>query len=368
MLYVDKHRPTSLGNLDFHHNLNARLSSLSNANDFPHLLIYGPSGAGKKTRVIAVLKEIFGQGVEKVCKLPKNLFTYKILPKLKVSIKQFQTPGGKKLDIHLVSSNYHVELTPSDVGIYDRVVIQELIKEMAQTQQVDSNSKRQFKVAIFNEADSLSKDAQAALRRTMEKYMKNMRMILICNSTSKIISPIRSRCLLLRVSAPSNEEITSVLKKVAIFESFKLPDSFSLQIAKASEGNLRKALLMLEAAKTQQYPFTENQKVQSSDWEIFIKGIAKEMIQEQSPAKLLAVRGKLYELISHCIPPDLILKTLALELINNVDTGIRTDIINYAAEFEHRLRLGNKAIFHLEAFVARFMSIYKQFLVEIGAD
>lgn len=54
------------------------------------------------------------------------------------------TPSGRKIDIVLFSSNYHVELTPSDVGIYDRVVVQEIIKELAQTQQIDK-SKKYFK-------------------------------------------------------------------------------------------------------------------------------------------------------------------------------------------------------------------------------
>ena len=62
-------------------------------------------------------------------------------------------------------------------------------------------------VVIINEADSLSRDAQAALRRTMEKYMSNMRIILCANSTSKLIAPIKSRCLLMRVAAPSLEEV-----------------------------------------------------------------------------------------------------------------------------------------------------------------
>ena len=62
-------------------------------------------------------------------------------------------------------------------------------------------------VVIINEADALTRDAQAALRRTMEKYMNNMRLILCANSTSKIIAPIRSRCLLVRVAAPDQDEV-----------------------------------------------------------------------------------------------------------------------------------------------------------------
>lgn len=62
-------------------------------------------------------------------------------------------------------------------------------------------------VVVINEADSLSRDAQAALRRTMEKYMSNMRIILCANSTSRLIAPIKSRCLLMRVAAPSEDEV-----------------------------------------------------------------------------------------------------------------------------------------------------------------
>ena len=64
-------------------------------------------------------------------------------------------------------------------------------------------------VVVINEADTLSRDAQAALRRTMEKYMSNLRIILCANSTSRLIAPIKSRCLLIRVAAPNTEEVTS---------------------------------------------------------------------------------------------------------------------------------------------------------------
>lgn len=62
-------------------------------------------------------------------------------------------------------------------------------------------------MVVIHEADTLTRDAQTALRRTMERYTNNLRIILCCNTTSRIISPIRSRCLLVRVPAPSENEV-----------------------------------------------------------------------------------------------------------------------------------------------------------------
>ncbi|ORY30501.1 P-loop containing nucleoside triphosphate hydrolase protein [Rhizoclosmatium globosum] len=348
-LYVDKHRPSSLDKLDYHASLTDQLRKMAASPDFPHLLVYGPSGAGKKTRIMAVLKEIYGQTVEK----------------LKIDQRTFLTPSNKKIEINIVSSNYHMEITPSDVGSNDRLVIQELIKEVAQTQQVDSSAKRSFKVVILNEADTLSKDAQHALRRTMEKYMTNLRVILCTNSTSRIIGPIRSRCLLVRVAAPSTDEILQVMTKVAIKEGIHIPDAFGTKIAEMSGGNLRKALLMLETAKVKHYPFSNDHPIPLTDWENYIKETAKLIVAEQTPKRLQDIRGRLYELLCHCIAPEVILKTLMFDIIKLVDVGIVPEIVKMAADYEQSMRLGSKPIFHLEAFVAKFMALYKRFLFEL---
>ncbi|KAJ3094247.1 Subunit of heteropentameric Replication factor C (RF-C) [Physocladia obscura] len=357
-LFVDKYRPTTLERLDYHPHLTTQLKKMASVSDFPHLLVYGPSGAGKKTRIMAVLKELYGPSVEK----------------LKIDVRTFVTPSNRKIEINIVSSNYHMEITPSDVGTQDRLVIQELIKEVAQTQQVDTSAKKAFKVVIINEADTLSKDAQHALRRTMEKYMNNLRVILCTNSTSRIIGPIRSRCLLIRVSAPSPEEITKVLTKVAIKESFSLPDVFAAKIADACGGNLRRALLMLEAAKVKQfsvpalYPFAVNDPIQLTDWENYIAETARAIVAEQTPKRLQEVRTRLYELLTHCISPELIMKTLMFEIIKLIDMGMVPDVIKMAADYEQSMRQGSKPIFHLEAFVAKFMAIYKRFLHQLMSD
>ena len=137
--------------------------------------------------------------------------------------------------------------------IRDSLIIQDILKEIAQTQQVDQNAAHRFKVIVINEADMLSRDAQAALRRTMEKYMQNLRIILCANSTSHIIAPIRSRCLLLRVGAPKDEDMARVLRHVAKREKFHLPDHVADEIVRNAEGNVRKAILVLETLRVQSY-------------------------------------------------------------------------------------------------------------------
>lgn len=228
--------------------------SQARTGDFPHLLVYGPSGAGKKTRIVGVLRELYGPGVEKVnnergCCCVSHC-------QLKMDQRIFMTTSNRKLELNIISSNYHLELTPSDVGNYDRVVISELLKDIAQTSQIDANAKQSFKVVVINEADALTREAQAALRRTMEKYSPNIRLILVASSTSKILAPIRSRTLLVRVAAPTRDDTVRVLRAVASQEGVAVSDALCGRIADESNRNLRRAVLMLETAYSKEYDYT----------------------------------------------------------------------------------------------------------------
>ncbi|KAF2666801.1 replication factor C subunit 5 [Microthyrium microscopicum] len=351
-LLVDKHRPRTLETLTYHDGLSKRLKALAASGDFPHLLIYGPSGAGKKTRIVATLRELFGPGVEKI----------------KIDARVFTTSSNRKLEFNIVSSVYHLEITPSDVGNFDRVVVQDLLKEVAQTQQVDLNARQRFKVVVINEADHLTRDAQAALRRTMEKYSPNLRLILLANSTANIIAPIRSRTLLVRVAAPSEEEICKALRVVGKKENFEHQEGLNKRIAKESGRNLRRALLMFEAVYAQNEKVHDNTPIPPPDWEELITVIAGEIIKERTPAKILHVRGQLYDLLTHCIPASTILKTLTFELVKQVEPAIKADVVTWSAFYEHRIRLGSKVIFHLEAFVAKVMRLIETNSMDMDFD
>ena len=222
-LWVDKYRPKDISQLSHHPDVSSRLSSLaSNPSSLPHLLFYGPSGAGKKTRIACLLKAIYGNGAER----------------LRLDKRTFVTSTNRSVEINMICSNYHIEMNPGDAGIYDRHVVQDVIKEMASNRSLnaggfsgidsgpgpssssscsspdDASKKRkaiEYKIVVLMEVDKLTRQAQAALRRTMEKYSSTCRLILCCNNQSKVIEPVRSRCLGIRVAAPTHDDVSFIL-------------------------------------------------------------------------------------------------------------------------------------------------------------
>lgn len=110
---------------------------------------------------------------------------------------------------------------------------------------------------------------------------------------------------------------------------------------------------------------TDNTPIPPPDWEALLSQVAKEIMDEHSPARILQVRAKLYDLLTHCIPPTQILKTLTFKLIPMIDDALKADVIRWSAFYEHRIRMGTKVIFHLEAFVAKFMRIVEEYLMSM---
>lgn len=164
-------------------------------------------------------------------------------------------------------------------------------------------------------------------------------------------------------------KIASILQDVARRQSVTLPEPLAANIAKESSRNLRRALLMFEACHVQHGNgnLTSDMSVQKTDWDLYIQQLAAEVTREQSPARLLAAREKLYELLVNCIPATVIIQSLAKELVKNLDDGLKREVFEWAAFYEHRIALGSKEIFHLEAFLAKFMALYKKFLNDLFA-
>lgn len=152
--------------------------------------------------------------------------------------------------------------------------------------------------------------------------------------------------------------VQSTCKKEAI----TIPRELAERIATQSDRNLRRAILLLEATRAQQYPFTTNQKISELDWKVFLRETANQILLEQTPAKLEKVRERLYELLAQGVPPDTIFKTLVENLVQRCDMSLKAKTVEFACIYEHRMQQGSKHIFHLEAFVANFMAIFKKFV------
>ena len=173
---------------------------------------------------------------------------------------------------------------------------------------------------------------------------------------------------------PFFAKICNVLKSTAELENICLSDQLAVALARESSRNVRRAILMMEATlllmsrtgnqHNQQDSATTN--IVKTDWELYIHQLAADISKEQSPQRLMAAREKLYELLVHCIPPVTILKTLVKELLVNLDDSLKQEVLEWGAFYEHRIATGgSKEIFHLEAFVCKYMAIYKKYLTDM---
>ena len=303
--------------------------------DFPHLLIYGPSGAGKKTRVHSLLKEVFGATVDKQ----------------RIEHQVIVTPSRRKVEIRTVASNVHIEVNPSDVGNDDRVVIQELIKAHASTTALQMDARINLKVVVVTEADKLTREAQQSLRRTMEKFMSSCRLILVAEQCSRLLPAIKSRTLQLRVPAPSVEEIGTLVCDVADKEGQEISEDMGRRIAVAAGRNVRRALLMAESMC-----MSKAAAPVLPHWQSFLKKLAKKVVDKPTPAGVDEIRADLFQLMALMLPTELIFEHLVRELMPLVSSDrARVALIDLASAYEYRSRISNKAIIHIEAFIAQLM-------------
>lgn len=201
-IWTEKYRPSNFEEVVGQHEIVKRVKSLTQSMNIPHLLFAGPAGIGKSTLALIIIKELFGKAWRE---------------------------------------NY-LELNASDERGID--VVREKVKDFARTKAIDNVP---FKVIFLDEADALTKEAQQALRRTMENYSATCRFILSCNYSSKIIEPIQSRCVVLRFKLLEKKDIASIINRISEREKLKLAPDAMETLYEASEGDCRRAINLLQA-------------------------------------------------------------------------------------------------------------------------
>ncbi len=203
-VWIEKYRPLELDAIHGQEEIVARLRSYIERNDLPHLLFAGPAGVGKTTAATAIARELYGNDWR---------------------------------------SNF-LELNASDQRGID--VVRDRIKSFARA----SFGGHDHRIVFLDEADSLTDDAQSALRRTMEQFSDNTRFILSCNYSSKIIDPIQSRCAVFRFSPLSDDAIAAQVREIADAEGIELTEDGLDALVYAANGDMRRAINSLQAAAT----------------------------------------------------------------------------------------------------------------------
>ena len=199
-IWTEKYRPVEFDTLAYNSSHVKVIQKLVNSDDFPHILLYGPPGAGKRTFTRWILNELFGPDSHK----------------LRSEIKEYKV-NSTVVEFLVLYSNHHIEISSTDNDLYDRVIVNNMIKETAESQPIKKTQlkAKEFKVVVIHNLDTLSRSAQAGLRRTMKKYMSQCRIIFQWESLSRFIQPLKSRCVQIRIPSPSYTCISDRIKSIS---------------------------------------------------------------------------------------------------------------------------------------------------------
>ena len=303
--------------------------------NFQHLILYGPYGTSKEYIINKLLENIYGKNSIELKEVEYIISGYSNI-KTKVVIKQ---------------SKNHIIIEPNSNG-FDKYLIQEIIQSYAKSEVLNIITKNNnFKIIIINKIDNLSYIAQASLRRTMEKYSDTCKFILVSEQLSKVIEPIRSRCLLLRISLPTNIQIIETILYICNNENITIKYKDIMQILYKTDNKISNAIWLLDMYKY-------NIKYEKN-WMDIIEDIVKLIFKIKIKNNcnnlykiLLEIRNKFYILFITNISTQIIIRKLMCNILKYIDNiNIKYDIINITSNYEQRLCLGTRHIIHIEAYI-----------------
>jgi len=202
-IWSEKYRPRDFSDIYGNSHVIERVKAFIEAKNMPHLLFSGPAGSGKTATSLVIAKKLF-------------------------------------------QNSWHenfLELNASDARGID--VVRQEVKSFARTRAIGEVP---FKIILLDECDALTKEAQQALRRTMEQFTTTCRFILSCNNSSKIIDPIQSRCAVFKFRPRELKDIESFISQVSKNEKFKINDKAIKIIYEMTRGDLRRVINILQAS------------------------------------------------------------------------------------------------------------------------
>lgn len=309
-IWTEKFRPENFEQVVGQEEVIKRVKNLTNSLNIPHLLFTGPAGTGKSSLAIIVGKELFGSNWKE---------------------------------------NY-LELNASDERGID--VVRQKVKDFARTRSI---GKVPFKIIFLDEADALTKEAQQALRRTMENFTSNCRFILSCNYSSKIIDPIQSRCAVFRFKLLEKKDIEKIIQRISEAEKLEVAPEAIQSLYEASEGDCRRVINLLQATASISVKITYD--------------LIKTVVASAKPSDIKVVldyaisgdfinsREKLLDIIlKESISGHDIIKSIQKEIWNlKIEPELKVRLTEKVGEIEFRLVEGSDEFVQLEALLASFI-------------
>lgn len=314
-IWIEKYRPRTLKDIAGQKRIVERLQAYVKTTHVPHMIFAGPAGTGKTTSALALSRELFGE-------------TWK--------------------------TNFH-ELNASDergIGI-----IRGKIKDFARTAPIGPYP---FKIIFLDEADSLTIDAQAALRRTIERYTHICRFILSVNYSSKIIDPIQSRCTVFRFAPLTEDDIKRYMRKIAEKEGLDITADGLEAIIFIAQGDLRKAINVLQVGASVSSTITAELLYQTGA--TAKPADVEALITVALQGDFLAARKKLYELlITYGLSGVDIIKQIHRSIFDIAIPDVdKIRLVEKTGEIEFRMSEGSNEHIQLETLLAQFALYGKQ--------